>query len=150
MKNLLVSYVLAAVGLISPLAGLHRFYLNKPISGIFYVITWGFLGIGTIIDLIRMPDLVDMANHPFLGSPQQTRRMNSAAAEQQILKIASRNQGNVTPQMVAMQASFSLSHAKKELDRLKNEGYCTVDIDEDGAEVYHFTGLSPKKPLEFL
>ena len=59
MKNLMFSYILGAAGLVSPIAGLHRFYLEKPVSGVFYVLTWGFFGIGTIIDLIRMPVLVD-------------------------------------------------------------------------------------------
>src|SRR5439155_26877856 len=44
------------------LAGLHRFYLGRPISGFFYLITWGFLGIGQVIDLFRMPRLVREEN----------------------------------------------------------------------------------------
>ena len=58
MKNILTAYVLAIIGLITPVAGLHRFYLNKKISGFFYLCTYGFFTIGTIIDLIRMPSLL--------------------------------------------------------------------------------------------
>jgi TM2 domain-containing membrane protein YozV len=45
----------------SGFAGLHRFYLGKPVSGLLYLLTWGFFGVGTIIDAIRMPDLVRRA-----------------------------------------------------------------------------------------
>ena len=34
--------------------GVHRFYLGKPISGIFMILTLGGFGIWTLIDLIRI------------------------------------------------------------------------------------------------
>lgn len=37
-----------------PLAGLHRFYVGKPWTGILYLVTFGLLSIGTIIDIIRI------------------------------------------------------------------------------------------------
>lgn len=32
--------------------GLHRFYCEKNISGVIYILTCGFLGIGILVDLI--------------------------------------------------------------------------------------------------
>ena len=34
--------------------GIHRFYLGKPVSGIFMILTLGGLGIWTLVDLIRI------------------------------------------------------------------------------------------------
>lgn len=42
--------------------GIHRFYLGKPISGFFYLITLGGLYIGQFIDLYFINDKVDAAN----------------------------------------------------------------------------------------
>jgi hypothetical protein len=47
-----VAFVLAVIGLWSPLAGLHRFYVGKIGTGIIWLFSWGLFGIGQIIDLI--------------------------------------------------------------------------------------------------
>ncbi len=44
------------------LAGLHRFYLGKPVSGFFYLCTFGFLGIGQLVDLFLIPSMVQEKN----------------------------------------------------------------------------------------
>ena len=151
MKNLIISYILGAAGLVSPIAGLHRFYLDKPVSGVFYVLTWGFFGIGTIIDLIRMPILVEEVNSQLLGNTKRTFLLDAksrfSTPEREILKVCKKYNGVVTVQMVAMESALSLNEARKELERLKNEGFCTMDIDVDGVEIYRFNGLVAKKPL---
>lgn len=45
----------------SGFAGLHRFYLGRPLSGMLYLLTWGWFGVGTVLDAIRMPELVRRA-----------------------------------------------------------------------------------------
>jgi TM2 domain-containing membrane protein YozV len=154
MKSTIISYILGGIGLVSPLAGLHRFYLDKPVSGVFYVLTWGFFGIGTIIDLVRMPTLVDEANRKQLNAGPGTFYMldgkspwSVTTPEREILKVCKKNQGVVTVQMIALETSLSLSDAKRELAKLQSEGYCTLDIDEDGVEIYRFNGLVAKQPL---
>ena len=42
-------------------AGLHRFYLGKPVSGLFYFFTFGFFGLGTLYDGLTMPHHVRQA-----------------------------------------------------------------------------------------
>ncbi|HSW44768.1 MAG TPA: protein kinase [Phycisphaerae bacterium] len=44
--------MLACVGFVFPLAGLHRFYVGKIGTGLLWLCTFGFLHIGTIIDII--------------------------------------------------------------------------------------------------
>lgn len=44
------------------LLGFHHFYLKRPVWGFLYMLTLGFLGIGWLIDLFRMPTLVRNCN----------------------------------------------------------------------------------------
>ena len=44
------------------ICGIHRFYLGKPVSGILYFCTFGFLGIGQLVDLFLIPNMVDNKN----------------------------------------------------------------------------------------
>lgn len=61
MKNLVTAYVLCLLGFFG-FAGLHRFYLGKFGSGVVYLLTFGFLGIGTIVDLFILPRMVEEFN----------------------------------------------------------------------------------------
>lgn len=148
MKDLFISYFLCAAGLLTPIAGLHRFYLDKPLSGTWYLLTWGFFGIGTIIDLIRMPILVDECNMRRLFFQQyRFPRSRFSSPERAILKSAEANDGVVTVQMVALSSGLNMAQAKTELDRLHQENFCDKDVDEDGNVIYQFKGLKAKKPL---
>lgn len=40
------------------IAGLHRVYLRRPVTGIIYLATFGLLGVGTLLDALRMGELV--------------------------------------------------------------------------------------------
>jgi TM2 domain-containing membrane protein YozV len=60
-----MSYLLCVLGFLG-VAGIHRFYLGKPITGILWLVTGGLLGIGTIYDLITLPSQVDDANRKAL------------------------------------------------------------------------------------
>lgn len=44
---------LCLLGLIG-IAGIHRFYIHQRITGVIYLLTFGFLGIGTLIDIVRI------------------------------------------------------------------------------------------------
>ena len=43
-------------------AGIHRFYLGKPISGLIWFLTWGLFGMGQIFDLLLIPGMVEEKN----------------------------------------------------------------------------------------
>ncbi|MBP3887599.1 MAG: TM2 domain-containing protein [Cellulosilyticum sp.] len=52
-KNKITSIILCCIGFLG-FAGLHKFYEGKIVMGILYILTIGFFGIGTIIDLIHL------------------------------------------------------------------------------------------------
>ncbi len=185
MKNLGVTYLLAILNFISPFAGLHRFYLGRPISGILYFLTWGFFGLGTLIDLFLIPSMVEEENRKSLppgdvhlhfhgrlpdgrpapipqAPPRRVAPQRALPAppapkppskpmdiEQHILQIAKEDGGSVTVAMIALQTDLSLKEAKNKLERLRKEGFCNVDLSEEGAKLYVFVGLRSTKPLSF-
>lgn len=174
MKDMGTSYVLAVLGFVTPFAGLHRFYLGRPISGILYFCTWGFLGLGTFIDLFVLPGMVREENRKLLppgdvhvhvhgqdvqvhgsgpraalrASPPRALPEPKKSAEQLVLELANRHEGAVTVEMIALETSLSLEDARRELERLKKAGYCTVDVSVEGAYLYIFPGLKSNRPFE--
>ena len=47
------------------LFGLHRFYYNRPVSGLIWLLTFGLLGIGWLVDAFLIPGMNDEANRSF-------------------------------------------------------------------------------------
>lgn len=65
-KSVLEAYMLAIpLGIL----GFHHFYLHRPGFGVLYFFTFGLLGIGVVIDWVRLPCLVHEANNR-LRNPQ--------------------------------------------------------------------------------
>ncbi len=67
MRDVRFSYVLCLLGFLG-IAGLHRFYLGKWVTGLVWLLTGGLLGIGTIYDLVTLPRQVAEANREALPS----------------------------------------------------------------------------------
>ena len=44
--------------------GIHRFYLERPLTGIIWFLTLGIAGVGWLIDLFLIPGMVAMCNSP--------------------------------------------------------------------------------------
>lgn len=145
-KEIGVAYGLAIAGYFTPAAGLHRFYLNRPFTGVLWLLTWGLFGVGTLIDLIRMQTMVDQENVA-AGYLPVGRNSKLLTAEQQILRIAESEDGVVTVPMIAARTGLTLRRAETELDRMFDDGHVTLDVNEEGAKLYIFTGLRSKKPL---
>ena len=52
--------------------GVHRFYLNKPLTGILFLLTFGFGGFGILLDLLLIPSMVEAINGKVEGKPTKT------------------------------------------------------------------------------
>ncbi|ESX46608.1 TM2 domain-containing protein [Mesorhizobium sp. C416B] len=61
MKSGVVAFVLWCGGFFL-VCGLHRFYTGRTGSGILWLLTFGLLGIGQIVDLFMLGSMVRQAN----------------------------------------------------------------------------------------
>jgi TM2 domain-containing membrane protein YozV len=61
MKSTVVAYLLWCLIFVG-LAGIHRFYAGKWVTGLIWVFTGGLLLIGQIIDLFLVPGMIREAN----------------------------------------------------------------------------------------
>ena len=64
MRSTGMAYLLWGLWLLG-FAGIHRFYLGKPISGLIWFFTWGLFGIGQIFDLLLIPEMVEKKNFSY-------------------------------------------------------------------------------------
>ena len=145
--------------------GLHRFYLGKFFTGLLWMFTGGFFGIGTIYDLFTLPSQVREANirraifDQYRYKPQSWRHINDGEArivgshkespERAILKLAKENHGILTVSEVALAANISIDEAKKYLDNLVSKGIVELRVRKTGALVYVMPDIMDKdEPLE--
>ena len=155
-KELTPAYVLAVFGFAFPVAGLHRFYLGQPLMGLLFLLTWGFFGLGTLIDLIRMPRLVDHANRRQKALQAYSQVMLSPGRNEPepkseeflLLEAAKKHGGALTVATAALETSLPLDRCRRLLDKLHEGKYCIRDVSEAGADLYVFLGLRSSEPFD--
>ncbi|WP_255013478.1 TM2 domain-containing protein [Cyanobium sp. BA20m-p-22] len=60
-KDLALAYALWALSLVG-ICGVQRMYLGQPGLGVVMLFTFGFCGIGQVLDLFLLPDALNQAN----------------------------------------------------------------------------------------
>lgn len=155
MRNLTVSYLLAILGFFG-FAGLHRFYMGKPVTGILWFLTGGLFTLGTIYDLITMPEQIEEVNRRALPpgtyghgtlppgpmAPPQPNYKNAATdLELRVLQLARSQRGKLTAPVVAAELGISVSEADDKLTELAKAGHANVDVTDEGVIIYDFPSL---------
>ncbi len=142
------AYLLWALCLFG-VSGIHRFYLGRIGTGILWLCTWGLFGIGNIIDLFTIPNMIDAETARRLPRPAPGRLppdLDEMAAavepiETVILRAAKAHGGVVTPAVVAVDGDYSLDDAKACLDDLVSRGHAELRVRRSGGMVYAFPDL---------
>ncbi|MBZ4422418.1 hypothetical protein [Myxococcus sp. RHSTA-1-4] len=66
--------------------------------------------------------------------------------ERTVLTCAKQHGGRVTIAEVAAESDLTFTEAKEVLEQLSRAGACTVDVTDQGAFIYEFSGLMPREP----
>lgn len=161
MRKTKVAYILWCTGFVG-LAGAHRLYSGKYLSGLVWLFTLGFLGIGQLIDLLLIPGMIEEKNlkdkwlynrhnHHIAITPEvvidtaneirPTFREPTAKVElsdiQTIFRLAEDNHGQVSLVDCVIATGKPASELRKTLEYLCLEGFLTVENHpEQGALVY--------------
>jgi len=144
-----VAYLLWALGFFGvPLGfpglhGIHRFYCRKPFSGSLWLISFGLLGIGQLVDLFFIPRLVEEANQPLLlqEALATTEARATPSLEVQLLQLARRSgSGGFTlnDAVLALQLppGSGSEQLRSEIERLLHSDLLDVGNDERGRVIY--------------
>ena len=164
-KKKSVAYALVFVAAFTGLCGLQRFYVGKIGSGLLYLFTIGFLGVGQFIDLFLTSEMVDEYNRKkgFLLPGQY---IAPSAQQQVVVNIgehvssaiaglgAGQQMKDSVPQtldqkilqrchdesasigQICLAAGVDTKEVKEAVDRLTAEGLLHADIDESGVIRY--------------
>lgn len=125
--------------------GLHRFYLGKWASGLFYLFTGGIGYIGTIIDGFNLHKMVAEANYInkykqvlYHDIPVDVLPGKKESVEKIILKTAKKNHGIITSSEVALEGDITIENAKTYLEKLAKKGFAEMRVKTNGVIVFCF------------
>ena len=149
--------------------GFHRLYLGKIPSAILWMCTGGFFGIGTIYDLITLPNQVREANirkaifarnDRNFDERGQWRKVNDGVTtfkhekeslERIILREAKENKGIISASGIALAGNIPIEDAKKYLDNLVSKGFAELRVRKSGTIVYTIPDIMDSdEPLESM
>jgi predicted transcriptional regulator len=152
-KDKSVSYLLWLACLLG-VSGLQRIYLGRYVSGAFYIVTWGWFGIGQLLDLALIPGMVDDENLKYMAlrggvgySPSlhsqnpvatlvNNNRPRTESMEVAILRIC-RDRGEATLSDCVIDTGADIKEVKAVIRNLIHEDLLQIhNRDSDGSVVY--------------
>ncbi|MFZ4617443.1 MAG: TM2 domain-containing protein [Rectinemataceae bacterium] len=146
--NVTVAYVLWLFSGFGAL-GFHRFYLGKVPTGVLWFLTGGLGMVGSIYDFVTLRNQVERANLEdairrglvsYSGAESPMRPVQEhEPIERTILKVASKNHGQVTPGEVALEGDCTIEEARRELEKLAARGAAEMRVRASGVVVYVFS-----------
>lgn len=145
-----VAYILWAFGLMG-FCGIHRFYSGKITSGLVYLCTMGFFGVGQFVDLFLIPGMIKERNIYLLHEATIKSLNNNAHVtlvkeEKQdtdpmltLLRAAAKHNNVMSIGQAMLATEFPIEKVQLLLNRAISQGLAHVDNDEKtGAMRYYF------------
>jgi TM2 domain-containing membrane protein YozV len=147
------------LGCLLNLHGLHRLYNGKVFTGFLWLFTFGLLGVGQVIDLVLIPNMVDEHNTklraslgvsefgvPLYQAVVATRVISSKDTRSQLmiklLKAADNRGGMLSVTQAVMDTEASFAEVEATLREMLKTGYVAIDNHPDsGVVIYHFLEL---------
>lgn len=134
------------------IGGLHRFYNGKMLTGLLWLLTGGLFGVGQLIDLLLIPDMVDSHNRrrssslylpgqPTISQPVIA-KLTDKQLQLQLIRAAQVRGGKISVTQGVLDTGADFPEVETALVGLAKKGH--VDIQNDtrsGAVVYAFPEL---------
>jgi hypothetical protein len=156
-KRLVNSYILCGVWFFG-LAGLQRLYNGKVGTGLLWLCTWGFFGVGQFVDLFMIPSMVEehdlklRARHGLSPNGVPLSRPAAIALTAthptydklmvKLLKAARDKGGKISVTQGVLDTGASFAEVEAVLKQMVKSGYASVDNHpRTGAVIYHFLEL---------
>lgn len=155
-NRLATSYILCVVWFFG-LAGLQRLYNGKIGTGLLWLLTWGFFGVGQFVDLFMIPSMVEehdiklrakaglSPNGVPLTKPVIALTATNRAYDKlmkKLLKAAHNHGGAISVTQAVMDTGASFAEVEAVLKEMAKSGYVMVgNHPKTGAVIYHFLEL---------
>jgi hypothetical protein len=155
------------LGCVFGFAGIHRFYLGRPWTGVLWLFTFGLFGIGQLVDLFRLPALVEEENakaHQLRAPPRalalpsgeggqltpavelppgkrpvRSSRADGAAVELEVVltREAMKRRGTLSVTQAVAATGRPFREVEQTLDAMLHAGYVGIDNDPDTGAVVY-------------
>lgn len=145
------------LGCLFQLHGLHRIYNGKIGTGLLWMCTLGLFGVGQLLDLLLIPNMVDDYNTKLkarmgisaggvpLWQPVVASAVIKPNREQlmvKLLKAADVRGGKLSVTQAVMDTGASFDEVEAILKEMLKQGYVGIDNHPDtGVIIYHFLEL---------
>ena len=140
------AYLLWCAGLLG-LNGLHRFYSDKPWTGLLWLLTGGFCFVGQLVDLLLIPGQVALSNarlalaagQPLPALPPKRRISKKDALRIALCRAASESGGALSVTDGVMATGQPHDEVEKALDEMARRQWVDIDNHPDtGVVIYRF------------